>query len=274
VSGPVYDSSAPSPNILQNVFAVWRTRGLLRVLIARDMVLRYKRSVLGVWWTLLNPLLETLVLWMVFSQVFRFATPGVPYVVFVLSGVLVFTCFRQTILGSAGAMLIQRDIISKVRVAPAVFSLSTAGANTMTFGITLLPLAIVMLILGVTPNPAFLLIVPIVALLVAFALGLGLALAPIVVRFPDTLDLLTIAVTLVGYLAPVFYPPEIVPERFEIVQQVNPLYHFVTLFRELAFGSGAGSATSWAVVVGSSALSLALAHVVYRALRRGTFAVL
>jgi ABC-type polysaccharide/polyol phosphate export permease len=274
VPGPVYDSAAPTPTIVQNAFAVWRTRGLLRVLIARDIVLRYKRSVLGVWWTLLNPLLETLVLWMVFSQVFRFATPGVPYVVYVLSGVLVFTCFRQTTTGSAGAMLIHRDVISKVRVAPAVFSLSTAGANAMTFAITLVPLALVMLVLGVTPNPAFLLIVPVAALLVAFALGLGLALAPLVVRFPDILDLLAIAVTLVGYLAPVFYPAEIVPDRFEWVQQANPLYHFVTLFREVLYGHGVGSAVSWGVVVASAALSLLLGHRVHTALRRGAFAVL
>ena len=79
VSGPVYDSAAPPPTFLGGARAAWRSRSLLRVLVARDLAVRYKRSVLGVWWTLLNPLLEMAVFWVVFSQVFRFAIPGIPY---------------------------------------------------------------------------------------------------------------------------------------------------------------------------------------------------
>ncbi|MFA4929828.1 MAG: ABC transporter permease [Patulibacter sp.] len=274
MSAPIYDSAAPAPSILGDARSTWRSRGLLRVLVTRDITVRYKRSVLGVWWTLLNPLLETAVLAMVFSQVFRFAVPGVPFVVFVLAGVLLFNCFRQTLLGAASSMFMHADVLSKVRIAPAVFSLSTAGANTITFGFTLLPLAVVMAIAGVTPNPALPLIVPLVALLVLFAFGLGLALAPIVVRFPDTLDLLTIAVTMVGYLAPVFYPPEIVPEHFLWIVHLNPIYHFVTLFRELLYGDGVGSALSWLAVVLSSGASVLLGHAVHKALRRGALTVL
>jgi ABC-2 type transport system permease protein len=274
VSVPIYDSAAPSPSIVQDARATWRSRSLLRVLVTRDLAVRYKRSVLGVWWTLLNPLLETAVLWMVFSHVFRFAVPGVPYAVFVLSGILVFNCFRQTILGAAGSMFLHADLLSKVRIAPAVFSLSTAGANTITFGFTLVPLAVVMALSGVAPNPALPLIVPVVMLLVLFAFGLGLALAPIVVRFPDTLDLLTICVTMVGYLAPVFYPPEIVPEEYRVVEHLNPIYHFVTLFRDLLYGHGAGSALSWLAIVLSAGTSVLLGHLVHNALRRGAFTVL
>jgi len=272
--GIVYDSAAPPPSLLQEALATWRARSLLRVLVARDLAVRYKRSVLGVWWTLLNPLLEMLVLWLVFSHVFRFATPGVPYVVFVLSGILVFTCFRQTVIGAAGAMLNHADLLRKIRVAPALFSLSTAAANLVTFGFTLVPLALIMAVAGVAPNPALPLIVPITAALVACALGLGLALAPIVARFPDARDLLGIALTLTGYLAPVFYPIEIVPEQYRIVEQLNPLYHFVTLFREVLFGHGAGSALSYLAITLWAGGSLLLGHSVHRALRRGTFAAL
>jgi ABC-type polysaccharide/polyol phosphate export permease len=274
VPGPVYDSAAPPPTPLGAAHAAWRSRSLLRVLVARDLAVRYKRSVLGVWWTLLNPLLEMAVFWVVFSQVFRFAIPGIPYSLYVLSGLVVFTSFRQTVIGCAGATLNHADLLRKVRVEPAMFSLSTAGANLVTFCVTLVPLAIGMVIAGVAPSPAALLAVPLVVALGATAFGLGLALSPLVARFPDTADLLAIVLTLVGYLAPVFYPAEVVPDQYEIVQKLNPLYHFVTLFRELLFGSGVGSATSWAVVIGSAVVSLTLAHVVYRALRRGTFAVL
>jgi len=274
VSTPIYDSAAPSPSIPQDAIATWRARSLLRVLVTRDLAVRYKRSVLGLWWTILNPVLETAVLWMVFSQVFRFAVPGVPYVVFVLSGVLLFNCFRQTILGVAASMFMHADLLSKVRVAPAVFSLSTAGANAITFAFTLGPLALVMAILGVAPNPALPLIVPVVLLLIGFAFGLGLALAPIVVRFPDTLDLLTICVTMIGYLAPVFYPPEIVPEQFRFVEKLNPIYHFVTLFRDLLYGHGVGNPLSWLAIVLSAGVALLLGHAVHNALRRGAFTVL
>jgi homopolymeric O-antigen transport system permease protein len=254
--------------------AAWRLRSLLRVLVARDLAVRYKRSVLGVWWTLLNPLLEMAVFWVVFSQVFRFAIPGIPYSLYVLSGLVVFTSFRQTVIGCAGATLNHADLLRKVRVEPAVFSLSTAGANLVTFCVTLIPLAIGMAIAGVAPGPEVVLVVPLVLALGATAFGLGLALSPLVARFPDTADLLAIALTLVGYLAPVFYPADVVPDQYQFIQKLNPLYYFVTLFRDLLFGSGAGSATSWAVVAASAVVSLGLAHVVYRALRRGTFAVL
>lgn len=274
MSTPIYDSAAPSPSIPQDVVATWRSRSLLRVLVARDLTVRYKRSVIGVWWTLLNPVLETAVLWMVFSQVFRFAVPGVPYVVFVLSGILLFNCFRQTILGVSGSMFLHRDLLSKVRVAPGMLSLSTAGANAITFGFTLVPLALVMAIAGVAPNPWCPLAVPLVALLIGFALGVGLALAPIVVRFPDMVDLLAISVTMIGYLAPVFYPPEIVPEQFQFVEKLNPIYHFVMLFRDVLYGDGAGDPLSWLAVVLSAGAALLLGHAVHNALRRGAFTVL
>jgi ABC-type polysaccharide/polyol phosphate export permease len=274
VSVPIYDSAAPSPSVLRDARATWRKRSLLRVLVARDLAVRYKRSVLGVWWTLLNPLLETAVLWMVFSQVFRFAVPGVPYVVFVLSGVLLFNCFRQTLLGVAASMFLHADLLSKVRVAPAVFSVSTVGANLITFGFTLVPLALVMAISGVAPSPAAPLVIVVVLLLAAFAFGLGLALAPIVVRFPDTLDLLAICVTMIGYLAPVFYPPDIVPQRFQWIVHLNPIYHAVTLFRELLYGHGLGDPLSWLALVVSAAVALLVGHAVHNALRRGAFTVL
>jgi len=274
LSGTIYDSAAPRPTVVADLRAVWRSRGLLGVLVARDLAVRYKRSVLGVWWTLLNPLLETIVLWIVFSHIFRFATPGVPYSVFVLSGILVLTSFQQTVIGAAGAMLLQSELLRKVRVAPALFSLSTAMANLITFAFTLLPLAVVMAIAGVAPNPALPLIVPVVLALVGTAFGFGLALAPIVARFPDTLNLLRIALTLLGYLAPIFYPIAIVPEKYRIIVELNPLYHFVTLFRVLLFGDGLGSGWSWLAIAVSTTVCVAVGRSVHTALRRGAFAAL
>jgi ABC-type polysaccharide/polyol phosphate export permease len=200
--------------------------------------------------------------------------PGVPFVVFVLAGVLLFNCFRQTVLGVAASMFIHRDVLGKVRIAPAVFALSTAGANLITFAFTLVPLAIVMAISGVAPSPAAPLALVVALLVAALAFGLGLALAPIVVRFPDTLDLLAIAMTMVGYLAPVFYPPSIVPHAYRWIEHLNPVYHAVTLFRTLLYGHGLGDWVSWLALAGWAAGALLLGHAVHNALRRGTFTAL
>jgi ABC-type polysaccharide/polyol phosphate export permease len=254
----VHDSARRPDTVIASLRALLGRRGLVSVLVRRDLAVRYKRSLLGVWWTLLNPLLEMAVLWLVFSQVFRFATPEAPYVVYLLSGVVLATLLRQAVVGVATSLSNNATILARLYVPPEAFALSAAIVLAINFALSLGPLVVVMAITGTSiPLTLPLVVVP-ATLLLAGATGIGLLLAPASVVYPDVQELLRIVLTLLTYLAPVFYPIAIVPDRYQWVVEANPLTHFLEAFRALLYGASFDSWQTWAVMAGTAALSLVL----------------
>lgn len=250
---PDYDSDRRRPPLVAEAMNLWEFRGLARLLIVRDLTLRYKRSVLGIWWTLLNPMLLTGVMWLVFSAVFRFEIPGdVPYIVYLVSGVLFITFFSQGINVVGTSLVVASTIISKVYVPPEIFALSAAGAAGINFAISLIPLVVISLVTG-WGIPVTMLLVPIPALaLLMLVTGLGLLIATAAIRFADTLDLAALAVLLIGYLTPTFYPISIVPEQYRSLLYANPLYSYLAVFRQLAYGAEAAPLWAWLVMAATS----------------------
>jgi ABC-type polysaccharide/polyol phosphate export permease len=271
---PVYDSAKPSVPIVTEVGNLWDRRRLIRLLVPRDLMLRYKRSFLGMWWTLLNPLLEMTVLWLVFSHIFRFSEPGFPYIVYLLSGILLYGLFRDTVLTVSGSLSTSAAIVTRVRVPAEAFSVSAAVAIYVGFLISMIALLCIMLILGVAIPPTLPLILVPTLLLLVFGIGLGMIVAPFAVRFPDLLDFERVGLFLIGYLVPVFYPFAIVPERYRIFEQLNPIYYFVGSFRATAYGDSLGTSTQYAVMVGSAFCALLLGAFVFSRMRRSIFAAL
>ncbi|MGH8872193.1 MAG: ABC transporter permease [Acidimicrobiia bacterium] len=232
----VYDSDQARRPLVSELRNLWNYRGLLRLLVTRDLTVRYKRSTLGVWWTLLNPLLFMVVLWMVFGQFFRFEIPGeTPYIVYLLSGIVFLTFFSQGLIATGSSIVNSSSILTKVFVPPEVFALSSSVAALANFGISLLPLIAVQLITGVGV-PWTLVLVPIPALcMLMLVAGLGLLVASAAVFFYDVLDLTAVGVQILTYLTPTFYPISIVPDRFLPVVQANPLYSFLLVFRGFVY---------------------------------------
>lgn len=228
----IYDSDQPRRPIVTELTNLWTYRGLLKLLVARDLTVRYKRSTLGVWWTLLNPLLTMAVLWVVFSQFFRFEMPGnEPYIVYLLSGILLLTFFAQGVIATGSSIVNSASVLSKVYVPPEVFSVAASVAALVNFGISLLPLLAIQLIVGVGV-PWTVLLVPIPAFfLLLLVAGLGLLVASAAVYFYDVLDLTAVLTQLIGYLTPTFYPITIVPDRFLPFIFANPLYSYLFVFR-------------------------------------------
>jgi ABC-type polysaccharide/polyol phosphate export permease len=258
VSAYLYDSAAQSLTPREWAARLWRHGGLVRLLVSRDLRIRYKRSLLGVWWTLLSPLLEMAALAVVFSQVFRFSSSDVPYVVYLLSGIVVAGLMRNVILRTASSLSENAQTLARMRVPAEVFSVAAALEVAANFLVSLLPLMAIMLISGAAVSPTAPLIVLPTALLLAFAFGVGLALAPAVARFVDTLPLIGILLGLVAYLAPVFYPFSIVPERFRFIVELNPLYHVLNIFREMLYADGVGALDDYLIAGGYAAAALAL----------------
>lgn len=267
-SALIYDSDAPRKPVVSEVRNLWAFRGLLRLLVTRDITLRYKRSVLGAWWTLLNPVLTAFVLWVIFGQLFRFPTE-VPYIVYLLSGILIGTFFSQAIIAVGSSIVNSSPILAKVYVPAEVFSISAASAAGVNFLISLIPLIVFMLLNGVAIPVTFPLVVYPGLAMLAFVAGIGLIVAASAVFFFDVIDLTTVVLTLVVYLAPTFYPLSIVPEEFVWIIKANPLYSYLEVFRHLVYRGEFAPLWNHVVMLGSAAIAFAIGAFVFsRASRR------
>lgn len=228
--------------------------------MSRDVLVRYKRSLLGVWWTLLNPLLTMTVMWLVFSRIFRFAVgvSGVPYVVYLLAGVILLIFFQQGVESVASSIVLNAGVLRKVYVPAEVFSLSAGLAGAVNLALSVVPLLVFQLVLGVGIPWTFVLVpLPVLALLF-LVVGLGLMVAAIAVRFHDMLDFNRVILMLAGYLAPIFYPIAIVPRAIRHLIELNPLYYDLVLFRNLVYGGSISSWQTWVAAFGSGIVVLAI----------------
>lgn len=258
----VYDSDQRQTP-LAGVVQIWERRGLLRLLIVRDVSLRYKRSVLGPSWTLLNPLLTMTALWLVFSRVFLVSAVGVPFAVYVLSGVVLMTFFQQAIATAGSSIVDSREVLSKVYVPAWAYALSAASAGAVNFMVSLVPLLVLQVVTGVG-IPWTVLLLPLFCVpLLAFAAGCGLLVAAAAVRFYDVVDLTRVALFTAVYLTATFYPVSILSERARTAILLNPLYHYMVVFRGLVYEGRIPSTRSLVVVVGSAVVVSAVGMSVF-----------
>ncbi len=267
---PVYDSADSRTPLVTEFRHLWQYRGLIRLLVGRDLTVRYKRSVLGVWWTLLNPLLLTGVMYLVFGVAFsggKFGEVGDPYILYLLSGVLMITYFSQGLLATGAAITNASDILSKVYVPSEVFAFSTSIAALANFILSMFPMVIVQGIVDLNDGIdgswfhwTFVL-VPIPALaMLALITGGGMIIAAAAVFFYDVMDLMGVVVQLLYYLSPVFYDVQFVggaDSFFGRAIKANPLFSYMEMFRSFLYRGTMPPGWQWAMVIGSAAVMLA-----------------
>ena len=254
-----YDSDQARRPLVTEFQNLWDNRGLIRLIVGRDLTLRYKRSTLGIWWTLLNPLLTTGVMWIVFGQIFRFDVgAGIPYIVYLLSGILLVTFFSQATIAAGSAIVGNAGVLSKVYVPPEVFSVSAALSAAANFMISIIILLVVQIITGVgIPWTVILIPIPVLAML-GLTAGLGLLIAAAAVHFFDVIDLAAVFIQLVSYLTPSFYPISIIPDKFLFVVYLNPLYSYLTVFRGFMYEGQFAPGWAFVVMVVSAIVALAV----------------
>jgi len=205
---------------------------LLRLLIQQELTLRYKRSVLGIGWTLLNPMLTSFVLWIVFS--FFFASKleaGQQFAPYLMAGILLNTFFNQGLLQAANSIAANGNILTKVSVPPKIFAFAASLAAFINFLIGLIPLTIVVYISGQSLSFALPIILLVGFFLVLFVAGAGLALSVIFIRFDDAKNIINVLLLILLYLTPVFYPISILNENMQRIVTLNPLTSFLDAFR-------------------------------------------
>ena len=205
---------------------------LLRLLIQQELTLRYKRSVIGIGWTLLNPMLTSFVLWIVFSFLFvgKLET-GQQFAPYLMAGILLNTFFNQGLLQSANSIAANGGVLTKVSVPPRIFAFAASLAAFTNFLIGLIPLAVVVYISGQTLSITFP-IVLIIGLFMAFlTAGIGLILSVIFIRFEDAKNIVNVLLLILIYLTPIFYPIGILSSKMQEIVSLNPLTSFLDAFR-------------------------------------------
>lgn len=252
-AGPLYDS-ALRPSAAAFLVDGWRHRALVGLLVQRDLASRYRGTVLGLGWTLVTPLAYSAALWLVFSKVARFTTPGVPFVVYVLSGVIVLTFVTGGTLSVASNVLVNTVSLRRTFVPATVFALATALTSLVSLVLSTFVLVLVELANGSAP-PWMLVLMPLAFVLFGVATaGFGLLIGAVSARFADALEVSGLAFTLLGVVTPVFYPLTILPHWARPVAEANPLYGFLSLYRTLVYGAPLpGWPLVWAVFVGLAA---------------------
>lgn len=211
------------------IMALQKYGFLIKQLVARDFKSKYKRSVLGMLWSFLNPLLTMTVQYLVFVNLFRFDIPYYP--AYLICGLVVFNFFTEacnmtlvSIVGNAG-------LITKVYVPKYIYPLTRVMSSGVNLLISLVPLLMVVWITGSGPAWSNFLLLYDLVFLIIFSLGMGMLLASAMVFFRDTQFLWGIISMLWMYMTPLFYPESILPKGIDIILKINPMHFYVKFAR-------------------------------------------
>jgi len=232
---------------------------LIRLLVGRELTIRYKRSVLGIGWTLLNPILTSFVLWVVFSFVFASRLPsGQQFAPYLMAGILLNTFFNQGIMASAESIAGNGAVLTKIYIPPQIFAISAALAALVNFLIGFLPLAIVVVISGQSLS-LWLPISIIVALFMAmFVAGIGLTLSILYIRFDDSRNIVAVLLMITVYLTPIFYPVSILNPTMQTIVSWNPLTSYLEIFRWAFSNNASPTGRDWIFMVVTSIASITI----------------
>ena len=219
---------------------------LIRLLVNRELTLRYKRSVIGIGWSLLNPVLTSLVLWYVFSFVFASRLPnGQQFAPYLMAGILLYTFFNQSLMQSAESIANNASILTKIFIPPQIFAVSSALAGLINFVVGLLPLALVCFISGQSLAWTLPLVFVIGISLALLSAGLGLALSIMFIRFDDTRNIVIVLLMILMYLTPVFYPVSIMNPTMQRIIHWNPITSYLDTFRWAFSNNASPTIFSW-----------------------------
>ena len=207
----------------------WKFKPLLKELVVRDVKVRYRKSFLGLLWTLLNPLFMMIIMTIVFSSVFRANIEHFP--AYLLAGQICFNFFNESTNSAMNAIITNGSLIKKVYVPKYLFPVSKVFSTLVNLGASVVVLLVVMLVTKVPLNGNVIWILIPLSGLILFCVGLGLVLSSIAVFFRDMLHFYSVITLALSYLTPLFYPVEILPDTVQRVVYLNPLTNIVQCVR-------------------------------------------
>lgn len=236
-------------------------RPLLNELVSRDIKIKYRRSVLGVLWTLLNPLLMMIVLSVVFSNLFKFDVENFP--LYLLSGQIVFNFYSESTSSAMSSITGNAALIKKVYVPKYLFVFSRIFSSFINLMASYTALILVMIATRSELHWTVILSIVPLLLLVMFSLGVGMILSAITVKFRDIMHLYSVFLTALTYLTPVIYPMSILPGWLYKIVMLNPLTNILMMFRDVMLNNRIFSISQLFVGVVETAIVIVLGFYVF-----------
>lgn len=230
-----------------NVKEIWRYRDLLFLFVKRDIITFYKQTILGPLWIIIQPLLTSVIQFVIFSKIAAIPSDGVPYFLFVLAGNIIWFYFSDSLKSISETFTANQNIFGKVYFPRIIMPLKVVFSNLLKFGIQFLFFLMVILYYvytGYNINPTlYVLFLPLILTFIAFlSMGIGMLISSLTVKYRDLNFVITFGISLFMYVTPIVYPTSLVLEKidpkFHFLIYLNPLTGFLDFFKFAFLGSG------------------------------------
>ena len=243
-----------SPWVAINLRDLWTYRELIYFLTWRDLKVRYKQTILGVGWVVIQPLLTTLIFTVFLGMLARVPSDEIHYPLFVYAGLLPWTFFANAVANSGNSLVGNAHLITKVYFPRLILPCAAVAARLVDLAIAFVILVGLMAYYGVGVTGSIVLLPLIVVLLMLFSLGFGMWVSALNVKYRDVGIALPVLIQLWMFVSPVVYPVSLIPERWQWAYELNPLVGIIEGFRSALFGR----AFNWSALAVSVAVTLAL----------------
>lgn len=243
---------------------------ILKQLVTKDFKIKYRRSVLGVAWSVLNPLLMMVVMSIVFSTIFGQSRNGsiTPemYPLYLIVGNITFSVMSESTNQALMSIIWASSLLKKVKVHRWVFPVQKVLFSLVNFSFSLVAVALVMLFFRVVPTWHLILLPICLLLLMCFCMGLGMMLSALAVFFRDVMHLWTVVITAWMYLTPIFWTTDYISQMahwIQVLVVVNPMYNYLQFMRDIFLFNTVPSALTFGLCVAWAILALAIGYTVF-----------
>ena len=237
-----------------NLSELWHFRELLYFLTLRDVKVRYKQTLMGLAWVIIQPLATMLIFTLVFNRFVRLNTGPLPYPLFALSGLLLWLFFANAVTNSTNSLISNANLITKVYFPRMFIPAASVGAGLVDLGVAFLLLIVMCFYYGVSLTVHVVFLPLFILLMTLLALGVGLLSAAVTVKYRDLRHALPFIIQLWMFASPVIYPASVVPQKWKWLLTVNPVAGIIEGFR----ASLTGQPFDWSHLLVSAAITLGL----------------
>jgi len=227
----IIEISPPSGWLKLDLGAVWQHAVIIYILALRDIKVRYKQSLAGIGWAIMQPLLTMVVFTAIFAGVVKVSTDGSPYPLFSLTALVPWSYFVHAITKTTNCLVTDRDLVTRVYFPRLVLPVSAVIGGLVDFFIAFALLVIMLAAYGAAPTPAVILLPFFLLLAMLTALALGLWLSALNVQYRDVNNALPFFTQLLMFISPVAYPASVIPEKWQLVYALNPMATVINGFR-------------------------------------------
>lgn len=247
---------------------LWRYRDLFWFLVWRDIKTRYAQSILGIGWAVIQPVFSMVVFTIVFGNLAKVNSEGVPYAIFSFAALVPWTFFSNSLTSSSGSLVTSKNMITKVYFPRLVIPIAPVLATLIDFGISFLVLLGLMLWFGIMPTIWSLFIPVLVLLMILTSTGVGMWLTALAIQYRDIRYGINFFVQLLMYASPVIYATSSVPEKYQIFYAMNPMVGVIEGFRASLLGTRSMPWEFLAVGLGMAVLFFVTGAIYFRRMER------